>query len=61
MNGTKWYKLNKSNESLQVFLEERFADLEANISSKISSGIESVGEIVFSAGLSFTLEKKQIL
>lgn len=58
MNGTKWYKLNKSNESLQVFLEERFADLEANISSKISSVIESVGEIVFSAGLSFTLEKK---
>lgn len=58
MNGTKWYKLNKSNEPLEVFLEERFAELESTMSSKISSGIVNIGEIVFSVGLTFLLEIK---
>lgn len=58
MNGTKWYKLNKSNEPLEVFLEERFAELESTMSSKISSGIVNIGEIVFSAGLTFLLERE---
>ena len=57
MNGTKWYKLNKSNESLQVFLEERFTELEDEISKKISSAIVNIGELIFSAGLAFALEK----
>ena len=58
MNGTKWYKLNKSNEPLEVFLEERFAELESTMSSKISSGIVNIGEIIFSVGLTFLLEIK---
>lgn len=58
MNGTKWYKLNKSNEPLEVFLEERFSELESTMSSKISSGIVNIGEIVFSVGLTFLLEIK---
>ena len=56
MNGTKWYKLNKSNESLQVFLEEYFEKLETTISDKISSAVKSFGELIFSAVLAFFLE-----
>jgi len=56
MNGTKWYKLNKSNESLQVFFEEYFEKLETTISDKISAAIKSFGELIFSAVLAFFLE-----
>ena len=31
MNGTKWYKLNKSNEPLVVFLDEKFRALESTV------------------------------
>ena len=58
MNGTKWYKLSKSNESLQVFLEERFTELEDNVGDKISTAIVNLGQIIFSAGITFGLEKK---
>ena len=58
MNGTKWYKLNKSNEPLVVFLDEKFRALELTVYSKIKSGIISVGEIVFGAELAFALSGK---
>lgn len=58
MNGTKWYKLNKSNEPLEIFLEERFAELESTMSNKISSEIVNIGEIIFSVALTFLLEIK---
>lgn len=56
MNGTKWYKLNKSNEPLEIFLEEHFSKLQESVGDKIFSGVINVGEIIFSAGLTFYLE-----
>lgn len=53
MNGTKWYKLNKSNEPLQIILEEHFNKLEESISEKITSVIFSIGEIALSTVLSY--------
>ena len=56
MNGTKWYKLNKSNEPLEIFLEEQFSKLQESVGDKIFSGVINIGEIIFSAGLTFYLE-----
>lgn len=57
MNGTRWYKLNKSNEQLEVFLEEHFSKLQETLSDKLFAGVISIGEIIFSAGLTFYLEQ----
>ena len=58
MRGTKWYKLNKSNESLQIFLNESFSKLEVTVGDKIADGVTRVGEVIFSAGIAFAIEQK---
>ena len=58
MKGTKWYKLNKSNETLQIFLNENFAKLESTVGDKISESVTRVGEIIFSASIAFAIEQK---
>lgn len=57
MNGTKFYKLNKSNEQLLMFLQEEFDLIEENMLSRTTAELVSIAEIVFSAILTFFLEK----
>lgn len=58
MNGTKWYKLNKSNEPILVTLHEELLNLESTISGDLSSALITVAEIVFSGLLTYFIEKK---
>ena len=58
MNGTKWYKLNKSNELMQVFLEGQFDELEATLNKRVSNALVNIGEIVFGAVMAFLLDEK---
>lgn len=58
MNGTKWYKLNKSNEPILITLREELQDLENAISSDLSSALITVAEIVFSGLLTYFIGEK---
>ena len=60
MNGTKWYKLNKSNEPLEIAIEEQFSRLEEYIDKRSSSTIKEVGGTIFSSILAVLVEKAMI-
>lgn len=60
MNGTKWYKLNKSNEPLEIAIEEQFSRLEEYIDKRSSSTITEVGGTIFSSILAVLVEKAMI-
>lgn len=57
MNGTKWYKLNKSNEPLLITLHEELHNLETSMSSEISSALTTVAEIIFSGLLTYFIDR----
>lgn len=57
MNGTKWYKLNKSNEPILITLHEELGNLENSISSDLSSALVTVAEIIFSGLLTFFIDR----
>lgn len=61
MNGTKWYKLNKSNEPIVVTLHEELRALESAVSSDLSSALTTVAEIVFSGLLTYFIGKEEAL
>jgi len=58
MTGTKWYKLNKSNELLQITLHEELHDLEATLSDELTSALTTIAEIVFSGLLTYFIDEK---
>ena len=60
MNGTKWYKLNKSNEPLEIAIEEQVSRLEEYIDKRSSSTITEVGGTIFSSILAVLVEKAMI-
>lgn len=57
MNGTKWYKLNKSNEPILITLHEELGNLEGTISSDLSSALVTVAEIIFSGLLTYFIDR----
>ena len=58
-NGTKWYKLTKSSESLQMFLEERISKIECDLSDKITEITVTLIEVLFSLTVTFFIETNQ--
>ncbi len=53
MNNLKWYKLNKSNESMIAFLEDKFTELEEIITNKTGDFLWRFSGALISAIVSF--------